>query len=493
MIKKDFVKLGDKNECLICNDKLNRSKHIIPLTTLLSNVGNEDSFVMTVSAPYGGGKTFFVKMWQNYLKEQNGHTLYYNAWENDFSINPLASFISCFSELDDVDPKLKDKVKALITAAQKITLTKIPEICVRLLGALCKKYLDIEAQELYDTAKISAEFVDEAEKEVGKLSAKAKTMIANEKELRHAIADFKKKLKELIASFERTNKRISGKLVIFIDDLDRCRPDYAITFLEYIKHLFSIPNCNFVLSVDEDQLISTIEKVYGSKNAEGFLSKIIDFDFNLPSSGSVREFIELAIKKLNWESDNIFSSPYQDIDMKEIFILMFEPLVKLLSLTMRDIEHVLQDLNIIYRSIELEQLAPIHLAIVYTIDKYAFKLGCKNSDKKQLFKEVYGKISNFAEANYVKEGRYLYNGIDETKIVNPNSSLNDFLRFITNVSLKAEIQLTQVVKTLPKSIRDDIFYETHMEPLWIKFNQQIEDVFTSDEAFDIEENAASNF
>ena len=493
MIKKDFVKLGDKNECLICNDKLNRSKHIIPLTTLLSNVGNEDSFVMTVSAPYGGGKTFFVKMWQNYLKEQNGHTLYYNAWENDFSINPLASFISCFSELDDVDPKLKDKVKALITAAQKITLTKIPEICVRLLGALCKKYLDIEAQELYDTAKISAEFVDEAEKEVGKLSAKAKTMIANEKELRYAIADFKKKLKELITSFERTNKRISGKLVIFIDDLDRCRPDYAITFLEYIKHLFSIPNCNFVLSVDEDQLISTIEKVYGSKNAEGFLSKIIDFDFNLPYPESVREFIELAIKKLNWESDNIFSSPYQDIDMKEIFILMFEPLVKLLSLTMRDIEHVLQDLNIIYRSIELEQLAPIHLAIVYTIDKYAFKLGCKNSDKKQLFKEVYGKISNFAEANYVKEGRYLYNGIDETKIVNPNSSLNDFLRFITNVSLKAEIQLTQVVKTLPKSIRNDIFYETHMEPLWIKFNQQIEDVFTSDEAFDIEENAASNF
>jgi len=493
MIKKDFVKLGDKNECLICNDKLNRSKHIIPLTTLLSNVGNEDSFVMTVSAPYGGGKTFFVKMWQNYLKEQNGHTLYYNAWENDFSINPLASFISCFSELDDVDPKLKDKVKALITAAQKITLTKIPEICVRLLGALCKKYLDIEAQELYDTAKISAEFVDEAEKEVGKLSAKAKTMIANEKELRYAIADFKKKLKELITSFERTNKRISGKLVIFIDDLDRCRPDYAITFLEYIKHLFSIPNCNFVLSVDEDQLISTIEKVYGSKNAEGFLSKIIDFDFNLPYPGSVREFIELAIKKLNWESDNIFSSPYQDIDMKEIFILMFEPLVKLLSLTMRGIEHVLQDLNIIYRSIELEQLAPIHLAIVYTIDKYAFKLGCKNSDKKQLFKEVYGKISNFAEANYVKEGRYLYNGIDETKIVNPNSSLNDFLRFITNVSLKAEIQLTQVVKTLPKSIRNDIFYETHMEPLWIKFNQQIEDVFTSDEAFDIEENAASNF
>lgn len=70
MMEKDFVKLGDKNECLICNDNLNRSKHIKPLTTLLSNIGNEDSFVMTVSAPYGGGKTFFVKMWQNYLKNR---------------------------------------------------------------------------------------------------------------------------------------------------------------------------------------------------------------------------------------------------------------------------------------------------------------------------------------------------------------------------------------------------------------------------------------
>lgn len=493
MMEKDFVKLGDKNECLICNDNLNRSKHIKPLTTLLSNIGNEDSFVMTVSAPYGGGKTFFVKMWQNYLKKQNGHTLYYNAWENDFSINPLASFISCFSELDDVDPKLKDKVKAVITAAQKITLTKIPEICVRLLGALCKKYLGIEAQELYDTAKISAEFVDEAEKEIGKLSAKAKTMIADEKELRDAITDFKKKLKELIASFERTNNRISGKLVIFIDDLDRCRPDYAITFLEYIKHLFNIPNCNFILSVDEDQLISTVEKVYGSKNAEGFLSKIIDFDFKLPSPTSVREFIELAIKKLKWETDNIFPTPCEDIDMKEIFILMFEPLVKLLSLTMRDIEHVLQDLNIIYRSIELEQLAPIHLAIVYTIDKYAFKLGCKNSDKKQLFKEVYGKISNFAEANSAKEGRCYYDGLDEIKVVNPNSSLNDFLRFIAAVSLKHELQLTQACETLPESVRKNIFYETNIKPLWFNFNQQIEDVFTSNEAFDIEENAASNF
>lgn len=491
MIKKDFVKLGDKNECLICNDKLNRSKHIIPLTTLLSNIGNEDSLVMTVSAPYGGGKTFFVKMWQNYLNEQDGHTLYYNAWENDFSINPLASFISCFSELDDVDPRLTDKVKAVIAAAQKITLTRIPEICVRLLGALCKKYLGIEAQELYDTAKISVEFVDEAEKKVSKLNAKAKTMIADEKELREAIADFKRKLEELIASFKKTDKRISGKLVIFIDDLDRCRPDYAITFLEYIKHLFNIPNCNFVLSVDEDQLISTVEKVYGSKNAEGFLSKIIDFDFKLPLPNSVSEFIEFEIERLNWENDNIFLSTCRGCEIKEIFIEMFEVMVKTFSLSMRDLEHIFQDLNIIYRSIDPERLAPIHLAIVYTFDKYAYKLGCKDVKNYHLFRSVFEKISNVDIVKKKKEALVYTYDRNEPKKINPYSSLADYVLFIKNRSHVFTEQEQQIIKILPRKVRDEIDYNTDTQPLWFKFNQQIEDVFTNDEVFNSEGNAVS--
>lgn len=49
-------------------DKLDRSKHLKPLTKLLTNIGDE-SFVMTVSSAYGSGKTFFINEWQKYLNE----------------------------------------------------------------------------------------------------------------------------------------------------------------------------------------------------------------------------------------------------------------------------------------------------------------------------------------------------------------------------------------------------------------------------------------
>ena len=79
-------------------DKFNLDKYFMPLTKLIDSVKDE-SFVMTVSAPYGGGKTFFIKEWQKYLNEKKYKTLEYNAWDNDYADNPLMSFIANFKEL----------------------------------------------------------------------------------------------------------------------------------------------------------------------------------------------------------------------------------------------------------------------------------------------------------------------------------------------------------------------------------------------------------
>ncbi|QDE47832.1 hypothetical protein EIN43_17235 [Enterobacter hormaechei] len=51
---------------------------------------------------------------------------------------------------------------------------------------------------------------------------------------------------------------------IFIDELDRCRPNYAIDMLETIKHLFDINNVVFVIATDKEQLSHSICSVYGS-------------------------------------------------------------------------------------------------------------------------------------------------------------------------------------------------------------------------------------
>lgn len=74
-------------------------------------------------------------------------------------------------------------------------------------------------------------------------------------------------------------------MVFIIDELDRCRPDYAIKTLEVIKHFFNIPNINFIIGVDRKQIESTVKVLYGANidnNCDEYLRKFIDQDFYLP-------------------------------------------------------------------------------------------------------------------------------------------------------------------------------------------------------------------
>lgn len=73
------------------------------------------------------------------------------------------------------------------------------------------------------------------------------------------------------------------KLVIFIDELDRCRPTFAIETLERIKHYFDDERIIFVVSVNKEQLIHTISKFYGASfDATAYLNKFFDMNIYLP-------------------------------------------------------------------------------------------------------------------------------------------------------------------------------------------------------------------
>src|SRR5690606_20239966 len=94
-----------------------------------------------------------------------------------------------------------------------------------------------------------------------------------------SISDFRQSLSEFIAT---TN---DGKPLIFIvDELDRCRPDYAVSILEQIKHFCCVPNFVFVLSIDKEQLGCAIKGVYGSGDidAEEYLRRFIDIEYSIP-------------------------------------------------------------------------------------------------------------------------------------------------------------------------------------------------------------------
>ncbi len=73
------------------------------------------------------------------------------------------------------------------------------------------------------------------------------------------------------------------KLVVFIDELDRCKPSFAIEMLERIKHYFDDERIIFVVSLNKEQLIHTISNYYGSEfDATRYLNRFFDVSINLP-------------------------------------------------------------------------------------------------------------------------------------------------------------------------------------------------------------------
>ena len=106
-------------------------------------------------------------------------------------------------------------------------------------------------------------------------------------EAKEEINSFKNALRN---TAEELSMKHHGKpLIIAIDELDRCRPSYAIELLEMAKHFFSVDNIVFVLAIDKSQLTHAIKAIYGSNfDTIGYLRRFIDLDFRLPAPDRTR-------------------------------------------------------------------------------------------------------------------------------------------------------------------------------------------------------------
>ena len=106
-----------------------------------------------------------------------------------------------------------------------------------------------------------------------------------------------RKIKEVISAYEeRTNK----KLIILIDELDRVKPDYAVRFLETVKHFFDIPGICFLFAVNRQQVEATVKNLFGGElDFVGYYDKFFkqEFSFVDAYSQGVRGFIEEEIKR----------------------------------------------------------------------------------------------------------------------------------------------------------------------------------------------------
>ncbi|WP_418638019.1 KAP family P-loop NTPase fold protein [Winogradskyella sp.] len=248
---------GDGSDAFV-NCKLDRKKYADVLTSIISSYSS--GFVLAIDNKWGTGKTTFVKMWRQQLKNDNYQTLYFNAWENDFQEEVM---IALLSELEGLRDKGEETFKTVVEKSATFLKKVFPAVVK---GAAGKMIGDKAITEVVGAV---TEFTAE----------EVELQMKNYNEKKKGINDFRKALEKFV---ERVDE--DKPVVFIIDELDRCRPRYAVEVLEQIKHLFSVPGIVFVLSIDKVQLGNAVRGFYGSDliDANEYLRRFIDLEFSIP-------------------------------------------------------------------------------------------------------------------------------------------------------------------------------------------------------------------
>jgi hypothetical protein len=249
------------------------------------------SFTIAVDAPYGVGKTYFLKRLAKQL-ELNHPVAYVDAWADDIQDEPLIALVATIKKafvknkglknvskkLDDVIEKTGKIVKIVaLGAAKKIAATFITTQAVETIDQvlkvenLVKNTLAGSAEDLGNEAVSAGEKIVKVVQSDGLM----KDRIDEFEQAQRAVSDLKESLKDLVEALE--GQEIHAPVVIIIDELDRCRPPYAIKLLEEIKHLFDVPGIVFILGINSSQFTASIKTAYGSDfDAHHYLRRFIN-------------------------------------------------------------------------------------------------------------------------------------------------------------------------------------------------------------------------
>lgn len=267
------------------HDTIGRNDDLFYFVRILSRLNSGSA--VALNAAWGSGKTFFVKQAKMlidiynpnsdidteclsqeeiasikdvYNKHNSGTekydmpkmaTVYYDAWKYDNTEDPLLSLIYC------IITRYRENVKTDKVSWMKGALIK----SLPLFNGLAKSVTGLDIKEVLEGLKNILETQEDWFKQIKKEN------------------DIEKQVREFLSNIIRNNEE---KLIIFIDELDRCNPQYAVKLLERVKHYFNHPKVIFVISYNKSELQHSIKTLYGSEfSADKYLERFFDYEFGL--------------------------------------------------------------------------------------------------------------------------------------------------------------------------------------------------------------------
>ena len=304
------------------DDVLDRAKIAEKLTNLLRN--QRDPFVISIDGQWGTGKTFLLKRWQIDLEAEGFKAIYYNAWEDDFCDDPLLAIVGQLSEQFKED-------------AFREIAKKAGEVAVRLIWKNVKAVIERQTGLVLD--------LDLGEQ-------KGRDLLQEYLDQRETKDRLKAELTKLSAAVA---EETGHPLVFIIDELDRCRPTFAIELLERVKHIFDVPDMAFAFGINRDELCKALESIYGGIDTTVYLRRFFDMEFMLPEVDA-EKFCRSLMNRFHFEEFfcSLSKSSKTNVHANEFHSLSqtFPVLCDHLGLSLRDIDYCVRLIALVGKNLE---------------------------------------------------------------------------------------------------------------------------------------------
>ncbi|WP_283673068.1 KAP family P-loop NTPase fold protein [Butyricicoccus sp. Marseille-Q5471] len=398
------------------HDEFSRKKYADFLKDLILNCNEykrdnaSDAYSIAIDSSWGTGKSYFFNMFTNYLYGMESEkdimpsdnpvpfvVVNYNAWSNDYWDDSFTPFLQAILSNDrfmgcDCVAKIKRIASSIINA------------------------LDNPISKTY--------------KEYHKSNPLAKLSVM-QIQLSNLKSYFSKLIKEL---------GDSTKLIVIVDELDRCKPLFAIQTLEIVKHFLDIKDIVFVFAVDLSQLSQSIKAIYGSGlDATGYLCKFFDYITKFPQP----DLHSLISKNLPTFHSPLYSEPSIPEPPSTIVNYLLD-LYQAFDLSIRDFQTILQNYKIMYHNFlsayELIQAHKIYLFCLVMKYKYPLiftDLFIKNTDSQKRFAELGLAVNNLCSKHQNPLKNFEFNLVSRKCIGDMTEQLSDSSIYISDIRFDA--------------------------------------------------------
>ena len=257
-------------------DKIGREEIINKVCGLVDALQKDQNFCLSINGAWGSGKSFVLQMIEEQLsKKQENVIVKYDAWNNSFYSDPLIAILSCI--IDGVDEKLYivEQYEKKIKNAARTTANTLAKVSSKI-----KTLKDV----IVGIKEIIHTFHNPIDMKV-----------ANDfKSYQKLLRETKEVLNEITQRGEYREKQT--KLVVLVDEIDRCLPDEQLKILERLHHVLDIQNCAVIVAMNQNCIAKTVQTLYGIDGYE-YLRKFFDFSYLLNTSSD--EYLRKLLAELS--------------------------------------------------------------------------------------------------------------------------------------------------------------------------------------------------